>query len=99
MQLSVCNHLLNRQFINKISFNPIHNILAAIVDTSDTILFYHYQTSPTSFIEIFQGTSRPSGKKTSLSWSSDGVYLALGAANLEIWKFDGKKISPFRTYT
>ena len=43
MQVSVCNHLINRQFINKISYNQIHNILAAIVDTSDTILFYHYQ--------------------------------------------------------
>lgn len=43
--------------------------------------------------------SRPSGKKTSLSWSPDGIYLALGSNHLEIWKFDGKKIAPLRNFS
>jgi WD40 repeat protein len=99
MDLSIRNYVLSKQFISKIAFNSTHNILAAIVDAADTIAFYHCHPQLHTIQEIFQGTSKPSGKKTSLAWSNDGQYLALGSGQLELWKFDGKKILPVKTYT
>jgi WD40 repeat protein len=82
MELSVQNHILHKQPLNRIAFNPIHKVVAAIVDASDTICFYHYQQASGSFIEIFQSSSRPSGKKSSLAWSPSGHLLALGSTSL-----------------
>lgn len=45
MDLSVQNQLLHRQFLSKISFNAYHNLLAAIADAADTVVFYHYRPS------------------------------------------------------
>jgi hypothetical protein len=82
MELNVQNQLLHRQFLSKIAFNTIHNILAAIADAADTVSFFHYQPSLNIFTEIFQSSSRPSGKKSTLSWSPNGLYLSLGSAYL-----------------
>jgi len=82
MEVTIRNHLLHRQFIGKITLNVPHSIIAAIIDATDTIAFFHYHPTSQTLQEIFQGTSRPSGKKTSLAWSNDGHYLALGSANL-----------------
>ena len=82
MELSVQNQVLHRQPLNRIAFNPIHNVVAAIADASDTVCFYHYQQALNSFIEIFKNSSRPSGKKSSLAWSPSGQLLALGSTSL-----------------
>lgn len=82
MNLTIHNHLLSKQFINNIAFNHVHNIVAAIIDATDTIAFYHYHPQNHTITEIFQANSKPSGKKTSLAWSHDGQYLALGSAQL-----------------
>lgn len=34
-----------------------------------------------------------------MAWSNDGNHLALGSTNLELWKFDGKKMVPVRTFS
>lgn len=82
MNCKIKNHLLSKQFISKIAFNHTHNILACIVDAADTIAFYHLTPHTHQLIEIFAGTSKPSGKKSSLVWSNDGQHLALGSHNL-----------------
>jgi hypothetical protein len=74
--------LLHRQFISKIAFNACHHLLAVIADAADTVTFFHYQPLQNIFNEIFQSSSRPSGKKSCLSWSPNGLYLSLGSANL-----------------
>jgi len=99
MNLTIHNHLLSKQFLSNMAYNTTHNILAAIVDATDTIAFYHFHPQHHTIQEIFQGTSKPSGKKTSLAWSHDGQYLALGSGQLELWKFDGKKLIPLKNYT
>lgn len=43
MELSVQNQLLHHQFLSKIAFNGVHNLLAAIADGADTVSFFHYQ--------------------------------------------------------
>jgi hypothetical protein len=53
MELNVQNQLLHRQFLSKIAFNTIHNILAAIADAADTVSFFYYQPSLNIFTEIF----------------------------------------------
>jgi hypothetical protein len=45
MELNVQNQVLHRQFLSKIAFNGIQNLLAAIADGADTVSFYHYQAS------------------------------------------------------
>lgn len=96
MDLKVKSHILSKYFISKIALNHPHNILAVLVDSADTLSFFHLAPSPTP---IFQGMSKPSGKKNCLAWSNDGTYLALGSNNLELWKFDGKKMVPIKNYS
>lgn len=98
MDLTVKSHILSRNFISKISLNIPYNILAVIVESADTVIFFHLQIKPTELLEIFQGTSKPAGNKSSLAWSNDGNYLALGSTHLELWKFDGKKIVPVKNF-
>lgn len=98
MELSVQNQLLHRQFLSKISFNSTYNLLAAIADAADTVSFFHYQPAKNMFAEIFESSSRPSGKKSSLSWSPNGSLLSLGSANLQIWKLDDSKLSPVKSF-
>ena len=81
------------------AFNPVHNILAAVFDAADTLSFFVFDKESQQLLEILQGTSKPSGKKTSLAWSPDGVYLALAAAHLEIWKFENARLTPYRTFS
>ena len=82
MDLSVQNQLLHHQFLRKIAFNGVHNLLAAIADGADTVSFFHYQPELAIFTEIFTSSSRPSGKKSSLAWSPNGLFLSLGSAHL-----------------
>jgi hypothetical protein len=82
MDLTVKSHLLSRNFINKISLNHPYNILAIIAESADTVTFFHLQSKPADLQEIFQGTSKPSGNKSTLVWSDDGNYLALGSSHL-----------------
>lgn len=96
MDLKVKSHTLSKYFISKIALNTPHNILAVLVDSADTLSFFHLSPEPTP---IFQGMSKPSGKKNCLAWSNDGTYLALGSNNLELWKFDGKKMVPIKNYS
>jgi hypothetical protein len=51
------------------------------------------------FIELFVGDSKPSGGKSSIAWSADGKFLALGLNNIELWSFHKKKLSPLKNYT
>ena len=97
MNLKSKSHILGKHFVSKFSLNTKHNILAVYVDSADTVSFYHLANSQPQ--EIFQGMSKPSGKKSALAWSNDGAYLALGSNNLEIWKFDGKKMTPVKNYS
>ena len=43
--------------------------------------------------------SKPTGKKSSIAWSKDGNCLALGSNNLELWRFDGRKMTPVKSYS
>lgn len=98
MDLTVKSQVLSRNFISKISLNVPYSIIAAIVESADTLAFFHLQIKPTELVEIFQGMSKPAGKKSSLAWSNDGNYLALGSSHLELWKFDGQKIVPLKNF-
>lgn len=98
MDLTVKSHIVSKSCISKFSLNQTHNLLAAIVKSADTIAFYYLQSEPLSLQEVFQGTSKPAGNKSTLTWSNDGTYLALGSSQLELWRFDGKKMVPVKTF-
>lgn len=98
MDLRVKNEVIQRQSITKMAFNPVHSLLAAIADGADAVSFHHYQPHLNTFTEVFTSSSRPSGKKSSLSWSWDGLQLALGSANLEVWRLEEDKLVPVRSY-
>jgi hypothetical protein len=99
MDLRVKNFILGKTFLSKFAFNHLHSLFAAVLDAADTLAFFHYHPTTKLITEIFQGMSKPSGKKTSLAWSEDGQYLALGAAHLEIWKLEGGRIAPAKHFT
>ena len=80
MNIKSKSHILGKHFVNKISLNTKHNILAVYIDSADTVSFYHLENNTP--IEIFKGMSKPSGKKSALAWSCDGSLLALGSNNL-----------------
>ena len=98
MDLKIKNHILSKKFISKFAYNHNQSILACIVDSADTIAFFHLNKEEKSLIQIFAGTSKPSGKKSSIAWSHDGKYLALGSHNLQLWFFDGLKMAPKKVF-
>ena len=81
MEVTVKNFLLAKSHISKIAYNQIHNILACNIESNDTLSFFSLENNM-NFIEIFKGTTKPPGSKISMSWSSDGKYLALGSGNI-----------------
>ena len=97
MNLKVKSELLSKYFITKFALNLKYNILVIFVDNTKTTTFFHLppQQPP---LEIFQGQSKPTGKKSSLAWNHDGTFLALGSNSLELWKFDGKKMIAAKNY-
>jgi WD40 repeat protein len=98
MDLKAQSHILGRHFVTKIALNHPYQLLAAAIDSSDTLAFFRLlPNSPPE--EVFQGMSKPSGKKSALAWSNDGNHLALGSSNLELWRFDGKKMVPLKTFS
>jgi WD40 repeat protein len=98
MEVWVKNQVLTKKYISRFAFNSTRNILACIADACDSILFYLYLPDH-SFVEIFNGISKPSGKKCSIVWSPDGTTLALGSSTLELWKLIHNKIVPLKTYS
>lgn len=80
MQLQATNLLLAKGCVRKMSLSA-RNILAFVADGCDTCLFMHF-VGLMSYVELFCGMSKPSGNKSSLSWSPNGNMLALGSTTL-----------------
>lgn len=50
MDLKIKNHILSKKFISKFSYNHIQSILACIIDSADTIAFYHLNLAEKCFV-------------------------------------------------
>jgi hypothetical protein len=103
MEVLIKNHLLSKGSVNKIAFNHHNNILACVADGSDSILFFLMKVngpnrSNIDFVELFVGDSKPTGSKSSIAWSLDGRFLALGLNHIELWSLNKNKLAPLKNY-
>lgn len=85
MEVAVQNHLVAPHSISQLALNRPNRILAAILDSADSLAFYLLDPSPllgpARLLPLFANTSKPAGSKSSLAWSHDGLHLALGSNN------------------
>jgi WD40 repeat protein len=95
MEVRIKYEIASRSTISSISFNSVYNILAVTADGNDTTNFFTVDSSTLKLVPKFNGESKPPASGC-VSWSPNGHYIIVANLKVEIWKFDGNRLTPIR---